>query len=45
MIGALAYFNCDTRAMPTAMRIYSQCMEIEAFAKAHPLKQPGAKSH
>jgi len=31
--------------MPTAMRIYGQCMEIEAFARAHPLKQPGAKHH
>lgn len=45
MIGALAYFNCDTKAMPTAMRIYGQCMEIEAFARAHPLKQSGAKPH
>ena len=45
MIGALAYFNCDTKAMPTAMRIYNQCMEIDAFAKAHPLKQAGAKPH
>jgi maleylacetoacetate isomerase len=40
MIGALAYFSCDTRNVPTAMRIYNQCMEIDAFAKAHPLKQP-----
>jgi maleylacetoacetate isomerase len=45
VIGALAYFNCDTKAVPTAMRIYNQCMEIEAFAKAHPLKQPGAQPH
>ena len=44
-IGALAYFNCDTKGVPTAMRIYNQCMEIDAFAKAHPLKQPGAKPH
>ena len=40
VIGALAYFSCDTKGVPTVMRIYSQCMEIEAFAKAHPLKQP-----
>lgn len=40
MIGALAYFNVDTKGVPTAMRIYNQCMEIGAFAKAHPLKQP-----
>ena len=45
IIGALAYFNCDTKAVPTAMRIYNQCMEIEAFARAHPLKQPGARPH
>jgi len=45
MIAALAYFNVDTRALPTAMRIYNQCMEIDAFAKAHPLKQSGAKPH
>jgi maleylacetoacetate isomerase len=46
MIAALAYFNVDTKAMPTAMRIYNQCMEIDAFAKAHPLKQSGAgKAH
>jgi len=45
MIAALAYFNVDTKAMPTAMRIYGQCMEIDAFAKAHPLKQAGAKPH
>jgi maleylacetoacetate isomerase len=45
MIGALAYFNCDTRTLPTAMRIYNQCMEIDAFARPHPLKQPGAKVH
>jgi maleylacetoacetate isomerase len=40
MIGALAYFSCDTKNVPTVMRIYNQCMEIDAFAKAHPLKQP-----
>jgi maleylacetoacetate isomerase len=40
VIGALAYFSCDTKSVPSAMRIYSQCMEIPAFADAHPLKQP-----
>lgn len=40
LIGALAYFNCDTKGVPTAMRIYNECMQIDAFAKAHPLKQP-----
>jgi len=38
-IGALAYFNCDTAAVPTVMRVYNECMQIDAFARAHPLKQ------
>jgi maleylacetoacetate isomerase len=45
VIAALAYFNADTKNVPTAMRIYNQCMEIDAFARAHPLKQAGAKTH
>jgi maleylacetoacetate isomerase/maleylpyruvate isomerase len=40
VIGAIAYFNCDTSSVPAAMRIYHRCMEIDAFARAHPLKQP-----
>ena len=39
MIGALAYFGVDTKAVPTAQRIYAACMEIDAFSNAHPLKQ------
>jgi maleylacetoacetate isomerase len=42
VIGALAYFSCDTKGVPTVMRIYNQCMEIDAFSRAHPLKQQGA---
>ena len=45
VIGATAYFNCDTKTGPTAMRIYNTCMEIDAFERAHPLKQPGARPH
>ena len=44
-IGALAYFSCDTKGLPTVMRIYNQCMEIDAFSRAHPLKQQGAGGH
>ena len=39
VIGALAYFSCDTKGVPTVMRVYGECMEIEAFSRAHPLKQ------
>ena len=45
MIGAIAYFNCDTKTVPTAMRIYNTCMDMDAFAAPHPLKQPGARPH
>ena len=45
VIAALAYFNCDTSGVPAAMRIYNQCMEIDAFSRAHPLKQQGAAPH
>ena len=41
-IGALAYFKCDVSGVPTVMRIYHRCMEIDAFLRAHPLEQPGA---
>ena len=38
MIGALAYFSCDTSGVPTVMRVYNECMKEKAFADAHPLK-------
>jgi len=28
-----------------AMRIYEECMKIDAFSRAHPLRQPGAPAH
>ena len=45
VIGAVGYFKCDVSGVPTCMRIYEQCMQIDAFSKAHPLKQPGAAVH
>jgi maleylacetoacetate isomerase len=45
VIGAQGYFKCDVSSVPTVMRIYDECMKIEAFSKAHPLKQPGAPAH
>jgi len=45
VIGALAYFNCDTKGVPAVMRVYGACMEIDAFSRAHPLKQQGAAPH
>ena len=45
VIGALAYFNCDTSGVPTVMRIYNHCMELDAFSRAHPLKQQDGGTH
>jgi maleylacetoacetate isomerase/maleylpyruvate isomerase len=40
-VGA-AYFKCDIAPYPTFKRIVDACWKIDAFARAHPLKQPGA---
>jgi maleylacetoacetate isomerase len=40
-VGA-AYFKCDLAPFPTVKRIVDECDRIDAFSRAHPLKQPGA---
>jgi maleylacetoacetate isomerase len=36
------FFKVDLAPYPTVARIASTCMKNDAFARAHPLKQPGA---
>jgi maleylacetoacetate isomerase len=36
------YFKVDLAPFPTVKRIVDTCMAIDAFARAHPMKQPGA---
>jgi maleylacetoacetate isomerase len=36
------YFKCDLAPYPTFRRIMEECNKIDAVARAHPLKQPGA---
>ena len=36
------FFNVDMAKFPTVGRIADACMKNDAFARAHPLKQPGA---
>jgi maleylacetoacetate isomerase len=36
------FFEVDLKPYPTFSRVVDACMQIEAFAAAHPLKQPGA---
>jgi len=45
VVGAVGYFKCDVSSVPTSMRIYEECMKLDAFSKPHPLKQPGAQVH
>lgn len=42
VIGAKNYFNCNTSGLPTVMRVFGECMKIDAFDRAQPLKQPDA---
>ncbi len=42
VIAARDYGRCDMASVPTALRIYDQCMTLEAFARAHPSRQQGA---
>jgi maleylacetoacetate isomerase/maleylpyruvate isomerase len=37
-----SYFKCDITPYPTFKRIVDACWQNDAFARAHPLKQPGA---
>ena len=36
------FFQVDTSPYPTVNRIVDTCLAMDAFARAHPLKQPGA---
>jgi len=36
------FFKYDLAPFPTVRRISDLCMQNEAFARAHPLRQPGA---
>jgi maleylacetoacetate isomerase len=36
-------FDCDTHPYPTVMRIFDECMKLEAFDRAQPAKQPDAE--
>ena len=42
VVGSRAYFKCDMTPYPTVTRIADDCLTMDAFARAHPLKQPGA---
>jgi maleylacetoacetate isomerase/maleylpyruvate isomerase len=36
-------YQCDTTRYPEAMRIYAECMKLDAFERARPERQPDAE--
>ena len=36
-------YQCDTSAYPATMRVFAECMKVEAFDRAQPAKQPDAE--
>jgi maleylacetoacetate isomerase len=36
-------YECDLAPYPTTMRVFEQCMKLEAFDRAQPAKQPDAE--
>ena len=42
LTSAMMLYCSDLEPFPTAQRIYKACEQVEAFALAHPLKQPDA---
>jgi maleylpyruvate isomerase len=36
-------YQCDTSAFPTVMRVFGECMKLDAFDRAQPSKQPDAE--
>lgn len=36
-------YNCELTSYPTTMRVFEQCMRLEAFDRAQPAKQPDAE--
>jgi maleylacetoacetate isomerase len=36
-------YQCDTAPYPTVMRVFAACMELDAFDRAQPAKQPDAE--
>jgi maleylacetoacetate isomerase len=39
------FFNVETAAVPTVMRVFGECMRIDAFDRSQPAKQPDAPSN
>ena len=36
-------YQCDTAGYPVTMRVFAECMKLDAFDRAQPSKQPDAE--
>jgi len=36
-------YKCDTTAYPVTMRVFAECMKLDAFERAQPARQPDAE--
>ena len=36
-------YKCDTTAYPATMRVFAECMKLDAFERAQPARQPDAE--
>jgi len=36
-------YSCDLAPYPTTLRVFEECMKLEAFDRAQPSKQPDAE--
>jgi maleylacetoacetate isomerase/maleylpyruvate isomerase len=36
-------FECDMQPFPTVMRVFDECMKLDAFDRAQPARQPDAE--
>jgi maleylacetoacetate isomerase/maleylpyruvate isomerase len=36
-------YQCDTTGYPTTMRVFAECMKLDAFERAQPARQPDAE--
>jgi len=37
-------YHCDTAPYPATMRVFAECMKLDAFDRAQPSKQPDAEN-
>ena len=42
LTSAKMLYNCDLTRYPVVQQVFDNCMQLDAFVRTHPLRQPGA---